>query len=145
MKISIGADHRGYRLKAAIIKYFTTYTWSDVGTDSEERTDYPLFAQKVCNDVRTGKVQLGILLCGSGVGITIAANRFKGIYAGLCWNADVARMAREDDGINILVLPADFMTDQQAFSIITAWLNASFKEGIYQKRLEMIDSESFSR
>ncbi len=141
MKISIGADHRGFLLKQAIIKRLLDISWLDVGTDSTARTDYPIYAQRVCRDLTEKKADLGILICGSGVGICIAANRYKGIYAALCWNSDVARMAKEDDGANVLVLPADFISEQEAFAIINAWLKASFKAGVYQKRLALIDGE----
>jgi len=139
MKISIGADHRGFNLKSEIIKKFSEYTWLDVGTHSLERTDYPIPARDVCHTILEKKSELGILICGSGIGVTIAANRFKKIYAGLCWNEDIARVAKQDDGINVLVLPADFLTSQQAFDIITTWLKTEFKAGVYQERLHMID------
>ncbi|MCB9493555.1 MAG: RpiB/LacA/LacB family sugar-phosphate isomerase [Epsilonproteobacteria bacterium] len=139
MKISIGADHRGYELKQHLITYFSAYSWIDQGATSEQRSDYPVFAKRVCNDLLQGKAEQGVLLCGSGVGISIAANRHKKIYAALCWSADIARLAREDDGANVLVLPADFITPEQAVEIFQQWHNASFKQGIYQKRLDMID------
>lgn len=141
MKISIGADHRGFQLKTKIMQYFDQHEWLDVGTHSEQRTDYPIYAKLVCQDIQSNEAERGILLCGSGVGICIAANRFKGVYAALCWNSDVARMAVEDDGANVLVLPADFVSEEQAISIIKAWLQSTFKGGLYQRRLEMIDDE----
>lgn len=141
MKISIGADHRGFQLKANIIDHFDQYEWLDVGTYSQDRTDYPIYAKRVCSDITKGDADRGILLCGSGVGICIAANRCKGIYAALCWNSKIAAMAVEDDGANVLVLPADFISQDQAFSIIETWLKAEFKGGVYQRRLEMMDEE----
>lgn len=141
MKITIGADHRGFQLKTKIIEYFDHYEWLDVGTYSEQRTDYPIYAKRVCQDIKQEGAQRGILLCGSGIGACIAANRNKGIYAALCWNPEVARMAVEDDGANVLVLPADFVSPEQAFAIVQAWLKAEFKGGIYQRRLDMIDEE----
>lgn len=140
MKISIGADHRGFQLKTEIIANFSEHTWLDVGTNSLDRTDYPIYAREVCNNITMGNATHGILLCGSGVGIAVAANRFKKIYAGVCWNEEVARLAKQDDGINVLVLPADFISSQQAFSIITTWLSTEFKGGVYQKRLEMLET-----
>ena len=141
MKISIGADHRGFQLKTNIIDHFDQHEWLDVGAYSQERTDYPIYAKRVCSDIKQGDAERGILLCGSGVGICMAANRYKGIYAALCWNNDVACMAVEDDGANVLVLPADFISAEQAYSIIEAWLRAEFKGGLYQRRLEMMDEE----
>lgn len=139
MMITIGSDHRGYELKSEIIKHFSDLQWLDVGTDSKDRVDYPFFAKKVCRNILNGKSSLGILICGSGVGMSIAANRFKEIYAALCWNEDVAKSAKADDNANILVLPADFVLAKDAFAIIKAWLYTEFKGDIYQKRLELID------
>ena len=139
MMITIGSDHRGYKLKSEIIKHFTNLQWIDVGTDSEIRVDYPIFAKKVCNNILNDKSDLGILICGSGIGVSIAANRFKGIYAGLCWNVEVTKSAKADDNINILALPADFVSAKDAFAIIEAWLYTEFKGDRYQKRLELID------
>lgn len=139
MKISIGADHRGYSFKQAIIREFGTIDWVDVGTDSVERTDYPIFAKQVCQKILSQEVEAGILICGSGVGMSIAANRHKGIYAGLCWNASVASIAKQDDAINVLVLPADFLDQKEAFVILRAWLDAACKDGVYHLRRAMID------
>jgi Ribose 5-phosphate isomerase RpiB len=85
------------------------------------------------------KADTGLLICGSGIGMAIAANRFKGIYAGVAWNPEIAQAAREDDNINMLVLPADYITHLESPAIITAWINAQFKEGRYTQRLQAID------
>lgn len=140
IKISIGADHRGFALKKHLINHFQNYDWSDQGTSSDQRTDYPLYAKNVCQKILAGQADVGILLCGSGVGMAIAANRFKGIYAALCWNEDIARMARCDDGANVLVLAADFTTPEQAVNIVKAWISAEFKGEQYQTRLDMLDN-----
>ncbi len=141
-KIIIGADHRGFKLKQTLINYFKEYDWNDVGTDSEQRTDYPIYAQRVCQALKKKEAQQGILICGSGIGASIAANRVPGIYAALVWSQEVARVAKEDDGANVLVLPADFVSVQIAIEIIKTWLGASFKGGHYQDRLDMIDRTS---
>jgi len=122
-----------------IIEHFRQHEFLDVGTFSQERTHYPLFAKKVCNDVLEGKVPVGVLLCGSGVGKSIAANRHKKIYAALCWNLEVVRQAKAHDKANILVLPADFISEQLAYDMITAWLEEPFKEGVYAERLALVD------
>ncbi len=139
MKISIGADHRGFALKTFVINYFKEHQWIDVGTNSAERTDYPIFTQKVCHDVLDGRAYCGIVICGSGIGVAIAANRFKKIYAALCWDPEVAKHAREYDGANVLAIPANFVTQALAIDIINAWTGAEFKGGVYQKRLDMIE------
>ena len=141
MKISIGADHRGFQLKETIVKHFPQLEWIDQGTHTPERTDYPVYAQRVSKDVLEHRADVGILLCGSGVGVAMAANRFKGIYAAVCWNDTLARIAKEDDGSNVLVLPADFVAKEDAFLIVSAWLSATFKGGRYQERLAMIDAD----
>ena len=151
MMISIGSDHKGFKLKKKIIESFKEYNWIDVGTDNDDRTDYPIFAKKVCSALlkKDSKETLssetfnvadcGVLICGSGIGMSIAANRFQGIYAGLCWNETVVKQAKEHDGINVLVLPADFVSDDEAVSILKVWLNSKFKGGRYFERLKMVD------
>ena len=139
MKIAIGADHRGYALKQAIVEHFKELTFDDKGACSTERSDYPVFAGAVTSAVISKRADAGILLCGSGVGMTIAANRVKGVYAGLCWSPAIATKAKENDGINVLVLPADFLTAAEAYLIIDAWLNARFRGGRHQERLSTLD------
>lgn len=141
MKITIGSDHRGYALKEFLKKNFSEFEWQDVGTDNGDRTDYPIFAKKVCSLIRDKKVELGILICGSGVGIAMAANRFSKIYAALCWSPEVARVAREHDYSNVLVLPSDFVSNEDALKIVKAWMGAKFLGGRYQARLDMIDGQ----
>lgn len=142
--IAIGADHRGYEIKKYIIEHAKlgndTITWIDEGTYSSERTDYPIYAEKVVHAMKSGKADRGVLLCGSGVGIAIAANRHEGVYAGVVWNEETARLAKEDDNVNVLVLPANFIDDQQAVELIERWLSAIFKGGRYQERISMIDA-----
>jgi ribose 5-phosphate isomerase B len=139
MKITIGSDHRGYDLKTKIKEHFSEVEWIDVGTTSTDRTDYPIYAKKACTHIIEKKTDVAILLCGSGVGMSIAANRFRGIYAALCWNEAVAIAAKEDDNANILIIPSDFIEIEQMFIMIKAWLSTKFKNGRHRKRLAMID------
>lgn len=134
----IGADHRGFIAKE-YIKAASNLTLFDIGTSSTERTDYPIFAKKVCAGVRSGEFQGGILLCGSGAGMVIAANRTSGIYAAVAWNIEVAQKIRQDDWCNVLVLPVDFLLFEQLLPIVYAWAAACPKEGIYKDRLALID------
>jgi len=142
--IAIGTDHRGYRYKQSLMNRFEipghTINWIDVGAYDEKRTDYPEYAKAVCEKIEKGEAQCGILLCGTGVGMAIVANRYKGIYAGVVWNEQIARLSKEDDNINVLVIPADFVTEEEVHVMVHAWLDASFLEGRYQKRLDMIDN-----
>lgn len=139
MKISIGSDHKGIELKSKIIQNFKDIDWLDVGTNDFNRTDYPIYAKRVVQNIISNRSEFGILICGSGVGMSIAANRTKKIYAALCWNPQVASAARCDDMANVLVLPADYITLELAVDIIKAWLDARFKGGHYKARLDMTD------
>ena len=145
MKLAIGADHRGYEYKETIKHEISAHNknrieWIDVGTFSKERTDYPIFAKLVSEHIVNGKADAGILICGSGVGMAITANRYAHIYAALVWNKDVARISREQDNSNVLVLPSDFITQADALEMVQSWLAASFQGDRYQKRIEMIDA-----
>lgn len=139
MKIVIGTDHKGFLAKEFLKQQLSDIEWLDVGTFDEERTDYPIFAKKVAQAILDGQAQQGVLLCGTGVGMAIAANRFSGIYAGLVWNEEIARLAKEDDNVNVLVLPADFLSNEQMDAMVRAWLSAQFNEGRYAERIAMID------
>ncbi len=144
MKIAIGADHHGFAGKEFIKENLSIkdIEWLDVGTFDEERTDYPIFAQKVCKTMQEGQADRGILLCATGIGMSIAANRFKKIYAGLAWNEEIARLSREDDNANVLVLPSDYVSNELMVAMVHAWLAASFNEGRYEQRIAMIDQLS---
>lgn len=141
--IAIGADHRGYRYKMSLINRFKladhTINWIDVGTYDEVRTDYPAYAKSVCEQIEDGSAQCGILICGTGAGMAVVANRYKGIYAAVAWNEQVAQLSKEYDNVNVLVIPADFVTEQEAHAMVRVWLEASFLEGRYQSRISMID------
>jgi ribose 5-phosphate isomerase B len=146
MRIAIGTDHRGFELKNGIKQSIihdnggNEIQWIDVGCFSDVSCDYPFEAKYVVDAIKSGDAQLGILLCGTGVGMAIAANRFSAIYAALVWNVTTARLAREHDVANILVLPADFITLDQACSMINAWLSAQFEGGRHKRRIDQIDS-----
>lgn len=143
MKIGIGSDHRGYDLKNFLKEHAkidgTTVDWIDYGAFTAERSDYPLFAQSLVQALKRHEIEIGVLLCGYGTGMAMAANRFKGIYAAVVWDPLVSRAAREDDNMNIIVLPADMLDQQQALDIIRSALEATFKGGRYAQRLSMAD------
>ncbi len=147
MKIVIGSDHRGFHLKLNLVEQIKmnkgeAIEWLDAGTYTAQRTDYPAFTSKVCEEILAGNAQYGILICGSGIGMSIAANRYPGIYAGLAWNETAAHVSKEHDGTNVLVLPADFISLHDAINMVYAWLNATFKGGRYQQRLEQLEELS---
>jgi ribose 5-phosphate isomerase B len=140
---AIGVDHRGYKLKEYLKQYKNidsfSILWLDLGTHNIERTDYPYFAKAVVKAIKNGDADYGILSCGSGIGMAITANRYPGIYAGLVWDEDIAKSAKEDDNVNTLVLPADYITFDQAYNILKSWFLAKFKSDRYAERLKMID------
>ena len=139
--IAIGSDHGGYKLKEEIKKYFDEkgIEYRDFGTDSEERTDYPIYAKKVAQAVQSKECEGGILLCRSGYGMTVVANKFKGIRAASISNEEAAKFAKADDDINVITLGGDYLTINEAICIIRNWLATEFKGGIYAERLEMIN------
>jgi ribose 5-phosphate isomerase B len=144
LKIVIGSDHRGFHHKLLIAEQMKKFNgaqieWLDAGCFTAERCDYPEFAAKAVAEIKKNDVEYGVLICGSGVGMSIAANRYPGIYAALAWDELTARLAKEHDGANILVLPADFISSHTAVAMIEAWLNAKFLGGRYQKRLEILE------
>lgn len=139
--IAIGSDHGGYKLKEEIKRYFDekNIEYKDFGTDSEERTDYPIYAKKVAEEVSKKRCELGILACRSGAGMTIAANKFKGVRAANFTNEEETRLSTSDDKINIAVLGGDYIKSDLAVRIIRIWLATEFKGGRYQERLDMLE------
>lgn len=140
--IAIGADHRGFALKSFLMqqKVSEQSVWLDCGTFDSQRTDYPLFAYKVVQALLQGHASYGVLLCGTGVGMSIMANRFDRIYAGIAWNAEIALRNKQEDNINVLIIPADYCDQQESLVIVQTWLPASFKGGHYAQRLSLIDT-----
>lgn len=145
LSIAIGADHRGFVYKrdlmqcTYLVDSLLALRWYDVGALSDERSDYPEFARAAVELIMEGVVRQAVLICGTGIGMAIAANRIPYIYAGVAWNEDVARRAREDDNVNVLVLPADYITSETAHACLKAWLTATFRGERYAERLRQID------
>jgi ribose 5-phosphate isomerase B len=140
MKIAIGSDHAGYKLKQTIITHLTNkgYNLEDFGTYSEESCDYPDYAHAVANSVENKQTDLGILMCGSGNGITIAANKHQGIRAALSWDVEIAQLARLHNDANIVSLPARFISEDKALQIVDIFLTTEFEGGRHQKRIDKI-------
>ena len=138
--IAIGADHGGYKLKEKIKRYLEEkeIKYIDVGTYSEERTDYPIFAQKVAEKIVSKECEKGIILCRSGVGVAMVANKFKGVRAGSIHTELEAKFAKSDDDINVVTLGGDYITTNEAICIIRNWQATEFKGGRYQERLDML-------
>jgi ribose 5-phosphate isomerase B len=140
VKISVGADHGGYEMKQ-ILKVWIQEKCvivKDFGTNSNESVDYPVFAHQVAISIENHESDFGILVCGSGQGMAITANKHQGIRAALCWNKAIATLARQHNNANILVLPGRFLTISQAVEITEAFLTAEFEGGRHQKRIDQI-------
>ena len=139
MRILIGSDHAGYELKEYLKEKFADQLdFSDKGTYSPDSVDYPDFAHAVAHGIEEGEATLGILICGSANGVSMAANKHDGIRAAICWNPELASLARQHNDANILSLPARFITDNEAEEILNAFLSASFEGGRHDRRVKKI-------
>ncbi len=138
MKIAIGADHAGFEYKEALSSFLKDYDIEDFGTYSSDSVDYPDFAHPVSSAVENKEFDLGILICGSGNGIAITANKHQGIRAAICWNTELASLARKHNNANILCLPARFISIKEAQEITTTFLNTEFEGGRHQNRVNKI-------
>ncbi|MBL0226406.1 MAG: ribose 5-phosphate isomerase B [Geobacteraceae bacterium] len=138
--IVIGSDHGGLSLKSALKSYLERRgcTVADAGTDNDSSVDYPDFGLKVAEMVISGAAELGVLICGTGIGMSIAANKVPGIRAALVTDVFMARMAREHNNANILVLGGRVLDEQKACDLVGAWLDAAFEGGRHQGRLDKI-------
>jgi len=138
--LAIGADHRGYNLKEELKKFLDEMEiqYIDCGTYSNETVHYPEMAKKVSQRVQEGNAEGGILICGSGGGMTIVANKFKGIRCECCNSEDEAKEAKSHNGINVIALPADRMNISTAVATIRAWLGTDVLDGRYLERRKMV-------
>ena len=141
MRLAIGSDHAAFREKQIIIKYLNKLELKvlDFGTDSEDSVDYPIFGQKVAKSVINNIADRGIIICGSGIGISIAANRFKGIRAALCSSEFHAKMSRKHNDSNVLALGSRTTDIDLLKKIVKVWLETDFEGGRHQNRLNMLD------
>ena len=140
MKVAIGADHAGYEEKENIKKTLDELgvEYVDLGTNSTESVDYPDFGKAVGEAVAKGEAEQGIVVCGSGIGISIAANKVKGIRAALAWNEETAQLARQHNDANVLAIGARTTPKDTIPNIVKAWFNAKFEGGRHAKRVEKI-------
>ena len=141
MKIAIASDHAGFHLKEGLKAFFerNNIDYIDFGTDSTASVDYPDFAKKVVDCIRNGCADFGVLICGTGLGMSMAANRFKGIRAALCFFPEMARLARKDNNANILVLPGRFMGIELAEWVMSAFLETKFEGGRHERRIKKLE------
>lgn len=139
-KIVIGSDHAGFEEKEKIKRQLETlgFEYEDVGTNSKESVDYPIYAGKVAEKVSSGEAERGILVCGSGNGMQIAANKFRGVRAALAWNEETARLARQHNDSNVLSVPARMISDEEVERVVESWLKTDFEGGRHARRIEEI-------
>ena len=139
--IAIGSDHGGYKLKEEIKKYLDEkqIEYTDVGTYSEERADYPDIAKKVCSEVVSNKANEGILVCRTGIGMSMTANKFKGIRAATVNSEEIAKLSKMHNNANVLCLGADYLTVNQAICILRMWLATPYEGGRHDERLRIIE------
>lgn len=136
-KIGIACDHAGYEMKEFLVGYLSTkgYEVTDFGTHSEQSVDYPDYAHPLAEAVEAGDVEQGIGLCGSGEGMAMTLNKHQGIRAGLCWKPEIAALTRQHNNANVLVLPARFVSNDEAIAIVDTFLSSSFEGGRHEGRI----------
>lgn len=142
LKIAIGSDHGGFNLKNKIQEHLKSkgFEVQDFGTYNKESCDYPEFGKKVAKEVAAGNFDRGILVCGSGIGISISANKVKGIRAALCWNLATAELSRQHNNANVLCLGERLIDEKLALEMVDLWLKTEFEGGRHQTRVDMIES-----
>ena len=140
MRIAIGADHGGYKLKQKVIKLLETggNPVADLGTHSAKPCDYPLIGAKVAASVARGAFSRGILICKTGIGLLIVANKFPGVRAAICQSKKEAQLSRQHNNANVLVLSGSSLSAQRALEIVTAWLKTEFSGGRHARRVRQI-------
>jgi ribose 5-phosphate isomerase B len=142
MKISIGGDHAGFQYKKEIINYLRDngHEVKDFGPNSEDSVDYPDFAHPVSKSVDDKTADRGILICGSGNGVAITANKYKGVRAALCWGKELAALSRQHNDANIICLPARFISLEEAKACVDAFISTAFEGGRHKTRVEKISA-----
>ena len=142
MRISIGNDHAGVEYKNYIKEYLLTkdIDVNNYGTDSLDSVDYPDFAHPVSNDVNEKKSELGILICGSGNGVCMTANKYKNVRAALCWNKELAILSKSHNNANIVCIPARFIEKEEALEIIKKFISEEFEGGRHERRVNKIST-----
>ena len=142
--IPIASDHAGFDLKQKLVDVLRSlgYAPDDMGPRSADSTDYPDYAHPLAARVERGEVRRGVLLCGSGVGMDIAANRHRRVRAALAWEPEIGELSRKHNDSNVLVLPARFISDDAAVETLKRWLSTAFEGGRHERRVEKIEPQS---
>ena len=139
--IPIASDHAGYELKEKVIEYLKSkdFEVKDYGTYSSESVDYPDFAHQVGSAINNAKYKRGIVICGSGNGVQMTVNKYPNVRCALCWNEEIASLARQHNDANVISLPARFIDENTALRIVDIYLNTPFEGGRHQRRVEKIN------
>lgn len=142
--ILIGSDHAGFEMKEVLKEYLSAlgYTVKDEGTYSSDRTDYPDYAHRLAEDLLNKEAEIGVLLCGSANGVSMAANKHRGVRSAIAWNAELAQLARTHNDANVLSLPARYISMKEAKEILDAFLQAEFEGGRHEARVKKIDKKA---
>lgn len=141
-KVAIASDHAGFRLKEAMKKHFSgQYEWVDLGTDSEESVDYPEFGKAMADALERGDAETGVLICGSGIGISIAANRFAHVRAALCTKPEMAALSRQHNDANVIALGERITDFDTAFRCVETFMETPFEGGRHQRRVDLLGHE----
>jgi ribose 5-phosphate isomerase B len=138
ISLSIANDHAGTDLKNLIVQTFKAYHWLDHGTGSKDSVDYPDHVHPLAESVSEGKTVLGVLICGSGNGVCMTANKHQGIRAALCWTEEISALARQHNDANVICIPARFVSEELALQMVKVFLETKFEGGRHQKRVDKI-------
>ena len=146
-KILIASDHAGFELKEKLERALGAlgYEVEDLGTNSSESTDYADYAHPLAQKVSNGEVKRGVLLCGTGLGMSYTANRYPNVRAAVAWNPEIAKLAREHNDANILVVPARFVSEELGMDILKTWLDTPFEGGRHTRRVEKIEPKDIDK
>ena len=141
MKIAIGNDHAGVEVKRKIERYLSQkgYTVINKGYDGKESVDYPDYIHPVSLEVKEKKAQIGIIICGSGNGAAMSANKHKGVRAAICWSEEIAELARQHNDANIISIPSRFLSEEETISIVEAFIKTDFEGGRHKRRVDKIN------
>lgn len=143
MRIAVGSDHAGFELKTKVKAHLGElgHEVVDFGTEGTERTDYPIYAHRVGRAVVDGNVERGIVMCGSGIGVSIAANKVRGVRAALVWDEETARLSRAHNDSNVLALGGRTMDHELSLRLVDIWLETAFDGGRHVRRVEMVEED----
>ena len=140
LTLAIASDHAGVELKTTLKSDFPNISWKDLGPESTDSVDYPDFADRLCKMILSGECERGVLICGSGIGMSIRANRYSGIRAALCLSEHMAELSRQHNNANVLVLASRITDEKTIHNIVAKFLSTEFEGGRHQRRVDKLDA-----